>query len=178
MQLRSLTTGPPAAGIDEKSKVASDAREVIEVVYTQEYPKYLRCFFKPFCEVLRSTTPQFSDNSEHKLRNTILDILHRLPQTDLLKPHVPELFEVLHTRVLAVDNQENGLIAIKIVFDLQKNFRGQYEREAQPFLDYVVQVRAAGTGWGEVMGGPCCCCCCPCPDAPPTHTLCPSPHRP
>lgn len=43
-------------------------------------------------------------------------------------------------QVLTTDNDENGLICIRIIFDLLRNFRPALENEFQPFLDFVCKI--------------------------------------
>ncbi|WJX55827.1 non-specific serine/threonine protein kinase [Trifolium repens] len=80
--------------------------------------------------------PQFVDNPEHKLRNIVVEILNRLPHSEVLQPFVQDLLKVA-MQGLTTDNEENGLICIRIIFDLLRNFRPTLENEVQPFLDFV-----------------------------------------
>lgn len=41
---------------------------------------------------------------------------------------------------LNLDNQDNAVLAVKIVFDLHRTFRSQLEVQAAPFLDFVIKV--------------------------------------
>ena len=129
----------PSTPIEEKSKLVGDLRDSIEVVLTSEYPNFLQAFFKPFCDILRTVPAQTSDTAEHKLRNSILDILNRLPQNDFFKPYVQEMLDVCTSTLQ--DNQDNAVIAIKMVFDLQKTYKPQLEAQAGQFLEFVCQVR-------------------------------------
>ncbi|KAL0449734.1 UNVERIFIED_CONTAM: Transformation/transcription domain-associated protein [Sesamum latifolium] len=92
-----------------------------------------------FCNSISITKPQFADNPEHKLRNIIIEILNRLPHSEVLRPFVQELLKVA-MHVLTADNEENGLICIRIIFDLLRNFRPSLETEVQPFLDFVCKI--------------------------------------
>ena len=38
------------------------------------------------------------------------------------------------------DNEDNALVALRILFDLHKNYRPKLEAEVQPFLDFVIRV--------------------------------------
>ena len=120
-------------------KLANELRDGLEIVFTGEYANYLQAFFKPFCEILRTIPPQLSDSPEHKLRNTVLDILSRLPQNDAFKAYVTETCDVCMA-AMQTDNQDNAAIAVKILFDLQKTFKSQLETQAGLFLDFVCKV--------------------------------------
>ncbi|CAI7886248.1 unnamed protein product [Closterium sp. NIES-54] len=82
---------------------------------------------------------QFVDNLEHKFRNVVLEVLNRLPHSEALQPYVPELLRVALT-VLATDNEDNAMVALRIIFDLHKNFRPKLEHDVQPFLDFVCKI--------------------------------------
>ena len=78
------------ATCDSLIQVATEVRDCIEIAHTSEYKKFLHFYFPAFEHVLRKRTkPQFVANKENKLRNSVVEILHRLPQNQTLKEHVP-----------------------------------------------------------------------------------------
>lgn len=120
--------------------MAMDVRDSLEIAHTAEYLNFLKCYFRAFSIILlQITKPQFIDNPEHKLRNIVVEILNRLPHSEVLRPFVQELLKVA-MQVLTTDNEENGLICIRIIFDLLRNFRPTLEHEVQPFLDFVCKI--------------------------------------
>ncbi|XP_059645489.1 uncharacterized protein LOC132287044 [Cornus florida] len=121
-------------------QMAMEVRDSLEITHTGEYLNFLKCYFRAFSAILyHITKPQFVDNPEHKLRNIIIEILNRLPHSEVLRPFVQELLKVA-MHVLTTDNEENGLICIRIIFDLLRNFRPTLENEVQPFLDFVCKI--------------------------------------
>ena len=86
--------------------------------------------------LMQMTKPQSTENVEHKLRNVVLDILNRLPHSEVLRPFVQDLLKVA-LQVLTQDNEDNAIVAIRIIFDLLRNFRPTIETDVQPFLDFV-----------------------------------------
>lgn len=120
--------------------LAVEVRDSLEIAHTAEYLNFLKCYFRAFSVILlQITKPQFVDNTEHKLRNVIVEILNRLPHSEVLRPFVQDLLKVA-MQVLTTDNEENGLICIRIIFDLLRNFRPTLETEVQPFLDFVCKI--------------------------------------
>ena len=133
--------------INMRRRTINDLRERIEIVHTSEYQNFLRYLFPAFLKVLRTQSGhstgihgnppvQFIDNDENKFRNTVMEILNRLPNNDALKPYVPHLLD-LSMLILETDNEENALISLRIIFDLHKNYRPTLEHKVQPFLDFV-----------------------------------------
>ena len=120
----------------DRLKSVTDLRERIEIVHTSEFSRFMDILFPVFEKSLYSHSPQMVDNMENKFRNVLLEILNRLPNNDVLKPFVPDLLK-LAMSVLKVDNEDNGLICLRIIFDLHKNYRPSLEIFVQPFLDQV-----------------------------------------
>ncbi|PNH02856.1 putative transcription-associated protein 1 [Tetrabaena socialis] len=128
----------PCRPVEERVKVAAELKEGIEIVLTPEYTSFLSTFFKPFCDILRTVPPQPSDTPEHKLRNTVLDILTRLPQNEAIRGHITELYDVC-LNVTQTDNQDNGLPAIKLLLDLQKAYRGFLEAQGGLLAQFIIK---------------------------------------
>lgn len=117
-----------------------EVRDSLEIAHTSEYLNFLKCYFHAFKLILTEiTTPQLVENAEHKLRNVVVEILNRLPHSEVLRPFVQELLK-LSLQVLTNDNEDNALISIRIIFDLLRNFRPTVESEVQPFLDFVCNI--------------------------------------
>ncbi|OAJ42214.1 hypothetical protein BDEG_25701 [Batrachochytrium dendrobatidis JEL423] len=74
-----------------------------------------------------------------KLRNIILEIIHRFPHNEALRQYVLDLMRVLMI-VLREDNEDNGSISLKIIVDLHKNYKMLAEEFVQPFLNIVQEM--------------------------------------
>ncbi|GMI76973.1 hypothetical protein like AT2G17930 [Hibiscus trionum] len=130
----------PDLPIQTRLQMAMEVKDSLEIAHTAEYLNFLKCYFRAFSVILLQVTkPQFTDNPEHKLRNIVLEILNRLPHSEVLRPFVQDLLKVA-MQVLTTDNEENGFICIRIIFDLLRNFRPTLENEVQPFLDFVCKI--------------------------------------
>ncbi|KAG7584206.1 Protein kinase-like domain superfamily [Arabidopsis suecica] len=130
----------PDLPIPTRLEMVVEVRDSLEIAHTAEYLNFLKCYFPAFSVILlQITNPQFIDNPEHKLRNIVVEILNRLPHSEVLRPFVQDLLKVA-MQVLTTDNEENGLICIRIIFDLLRNFRPTLENEVQPFLDFVCKI--------------------------------------
>lgn len=126
--------------IQARLQMVMEVRDSLEIAHTAEYLNFLKCYFRAFSAILlQITKPQFVDNPEHKLRNIVVEILNRLPHSEVLRPFVQDLLKVA-MQVLTTDNEENGLICIRIIFDLLRNFRPTLANEVQPFLDFVCKI--------------------------------------
>ncbi|WVZ66880.1 hypothetical protein U9M48_016041 [Paspalum notatum var. saurae] len=140
MEQHSQRLQEPDLPVQVRLQLAMEVRDSLEMTHTPDYLNFLRCYFRGFSAILTTyTKPQATENSEHKLRNVVIEILNRLPHSEVLRPFVLDLLK-LSLRVLTQDNEDNALLAIRIVFDLLRNFRPTVEAEVQPFLDFVVSI--------------------------------------
>lgn len=130
----------PNISAEARKDLAVEVRDSIELVHSQEYSTFLAHFLPAFSTILTSlTVPQCFDNNVHKTRAIILEILSRLPHTEVLRVRLFDVFN-LAMNVLRRDNEENAATAIHVIFDLHKNFRSHLSDQVQPFLDFVRQL--------------------------------------
>ncbi len=59
----------------------------------------------------------------------------RMPFNDYLKQYAKHLNSLLF-KLIAIENEENVLIAIKIIIEIQKAYRPQFTQEIQQFLAF------------------------------------------
>ncbi|RRT53488.1 hypothetical protein B296_00049840, partial [Ensete ventricosum] len=126
--------------VQARLQMVMEVRDSLEIAHTSEYLNFLKCYFRAFSVILTQlTSPQTTESAEHKLRNVVVEILNRLPHSEVLRPFVQDLLK-LSLAVLTRDNEDNALISIRIIFDLLRNFRPTVEAEVQPFLDFVCNI--------------------------------------
>lgn len=147
----------------DRLQLASEIRESIEIVQTSEYGNFLQHFIRAFNTYLRGTSnegsPYFvqpadrfnTESPSYKTRSVLLEILNRVPTTEVLKPHAGDLLK-LCMHVLDTDDEDNAVIALRIILELHKQYRsprptqgapqmpGPLEGDVQPFLDFVCKV--------------------------------------
>jgi transformation/transcription domain-associated protein len=127
------------ADVNDALKAATELRENIEIVHSTEFPLMLSALLPAFSSVLANRTRPTPDTStaEHKFRNTILDIISKMPANEILRPHAPHLVAVA-IDILNRDYEENALLASRIIFDLYKVYRSLPQDYVQPYVDFVV----------------------------------------
>ncbi|CEG63044.1 Putative Transformation/transcription domain-associated protein [Rhizopus microsporus] len=140
LQIYAHRLSDPDLAIGLKVTIANELRDQVEVFQTSEYPKFLSTLLPLFLDILQNEQPVFISNApEQKLRNIILEIIYRLPQTEALKEYVPELCRTL-MKILRVENEDNAVVCVKIIIDLHRSFRQVLEDQVQPFLDIVQEI--------------------------------------
>ncbi|RKP03126.1 hypothetical protein CXG81DRAFT_9931 [Caulochytrium protostelioides] len=122
-----------------KLAIVSEMRDAIEVVHSMEYGSFLTLMVPPFLQILQdaqlptSTVPSIDE----KLRNAILEVIHRFPQNDVLKPHASEILQALMV-ILRQDNEANAVIALKILIELHKGYKTAVEGHVEEFFEVVL----------------------------------------
>ncbi|KAI9246865.1 hypothetical protein BY458DRAFT_560504 [Sporodiniella umbellata] len=120
--------------------IANELRDQVELFQTLEYPRFLSTLLPVFIDILQNGNPVFtSGTSEQKLRNIILEIIYRLPQTEPLKEYAHDLSAML-MQLIRVENEENAVVCAKIIIDLHRAFRSVLEDQVEPFLEIVLEI--------------------------------------
>ncbi|ORX57551.1 hypothetical protein DM01DRAFT_1302758 [Hesseltinella vesiculosa] len=140
LQVYAHRLGDPNLAVSLKVTIANELRDQVEVFQTLEYPRFLATLIPVFLDILQNGTPVFMSTApEQKLRNIILEIIYRLPQTEPLKEYAPDLCKTL-MHLLRVENEDNAIVCVKIIIDLHRSFRHVLEDQVQPFLDIVQEI--------------------------------------
>ncbi|KAK2145234.1 hypothetical protein LSH36_693g01084 [Paralvinella palmiformis] len=107
------------------------------VVSSPQYPQFLQDSITVFLRVLKDGDPQFiSEQNSQQLRKLLLEIIHRIPANDHLKPYVKPILGLMF-RLLEIDNEENVMVCLRIIIELHKQFRPQISGEVTQFLRFV-----------------------------------------
>jgi|TARA_B100000780_G_scaffold266898_1_gene223507 transformation/transcription domain-associated protein len=127
----------PKVKENELLQLVTDIRERIEIVHSSEYRNFLQFYMPAFEHILTTRVPpQFHVNHLNKLRHNVLEILNRLPSNDYLTQYIDKLI-LLVMHIMEVDNEENALICVRILFALHKNFRPKLKKYVPRFLTFV-----------------------------------------
>lgn len=91
-------------------------------------------------EILRSGEPSFQkDSLEYSFRRVLLEILHRIPSSEVIRPQAVPLFQgMLH--LLRHDNEENGITCCKTMVDLVRSFRSLNEELLNEFMTILHEI--------------------------------------
>ncbi|KAG8763311.1 hypothetical protein FRC12_008615 [Ceratobasidium sp. 428] len=123
--------------IKTKLHAACDIRDSVDQFGQAEAQRFSPVVLPAMLQVLKETPVSFKkDSSEHLLRNTILEIFHRLPVLEQVKQVYSDVVSMM-TTVLREDNEENGVVAVKIIMDANRAFKRDMDTHVQAFLDFV-----------------------------------------
>ncbi|CBQ69344.1 related to TRA1-component of the Ada-Spt transcriptional regulatory complex [Sporisorium reilianum SRZ2] len=124
---------------DAKAKlaIAFELKELLDLFQNLDYALFLKHVVPAFVSLLESTPCSFTaDAPEQRLRHMVLETTHRLPQQEVLKPYADSLMTAMLS-VLRDDNEDNAVLALKVIIDLHRSFKAVLQDQVQPFLELV-----------------------------------------
>lgn len=140
---RSLVTmlGDPSAKDEIKLKATQELSEHFEMITQGNgYQVFLEHSMKVFLRILQDGEPHFiSEFSIQQMRKLILEMIHRMPTSEVFKPYVKPIL-IMCLKLLNGDNEENVLVCLRIIIDLHKQYRPPFHEEIKEFLIYVKKI--------------------------------------
>uniref|UniRef100_A0A670KJU8 Transformation/transcription domain associated protein n=1 Tax=Podarcis muralis TaxID=64176 RepID=A0A670KJU8_PODMU len=126
---------------ETKLKMMQEVSENFEnVTSSQQYSTFLEHIIPRFLTFLQDGEVQFlQEKPAQQLRKLVLEIIHRIPTNEHLRPHTKNILSVMF-RFLETENEENVLICLRIIIELHKQFRPPITQEIHHFLDFVKQI--------------------------------------
>lgn len=123
---------------DKKLKAAQEISENFEtIVQSTSYTAFLEHSIPRFVQYLRDGEPHFvTEVPTQQLRKLLLEILHRIPTNEHLRPHFQSILSLMF-HLLEIENEENVLVCLRIIIELHKQFRPPLQSEIQHFLQFV-----------------------------------------
>ncbi|KAF6007321.1 hypothetical protein HII13_004633 [Brettanomyces bruxellensis] len=141
--LDTFVTKVSAESLDYQTRhsLFSELRDTLESFHgSSEYSRFLNKTIDIFFKELDTVPISFVSNSpEQKLRYLILEILHRLPLNETLEPYAERLLLKL-SKIIREDNEENGILCLKLITSLHKAYKAKVENHVPDFVDFLEAV--------------------------------------
>eukprot|EP00118_Oscarella_pearsei_P018052 m.182608 g.182608 ORF g.182608 m.182608 type:complete len:3843 (+) comp39295_c0_seq28:119-11647(+) len=136
-----LIISDPSHEVEAKIRAAQELSENFDnIVTSPQYAAFLEQAMPRFLTFLREGEPTFIvESPHHQIRKLLLEIIHRIPVSELLKPHAKMILNVMF-RLLETENEENVLVCLKIIIELHKQLRPQFQVEVRHFLQFVQSI--------------------------------------
>ncbi|XP_033222256.1 transformation/transcription domain-associated protein [Belonocnema kinseyi] len=133
--------GDPNSKDELKLKAAQELSENFEVIMcSSQYPGFLDHLMKIFLKILQDGEPHFiSEYNIQQVRKLILEMIHRLPTNEYLRPYVKQILSLM-LKLLETENEENILVGLRIIIELHKQYRPTFNPEIQHFLQFVKSI--------------------------------------
>jgi hypothetical protein len=96
---------PSCSDLKTKLQLATEVKDSIEIVHTAEYSNFLKLYLPHFSRLLSEVPPQKTENTEHKLRNVLLEIINRLPHNEVryCSTYTRNIYRPAHPKQLKCD---------------------------------------------------------------------------
>ncbi|GJE84852.1 phosphatidylinositol kinase family protein [Phanerochaete sordida] len=123
LELRASRIADPGIDLQTKHTVACELRDMIDGVKDADTPKAVHTVINVVVDRLKNTEPSNQkDSTEYAFRRVLVEILHRIPLPETVRPQAPHLCAgLLH--VIATDYEDNAITACKALVDVVRNYR-------------------------------------------------------
>jgi len=132
----------PSLEVKQKGNIAVDIRDNIEsYCQSPQYNAFLTTFVPIFLKILDGAPVFLSNSPEQRLRNCVLEILHRLPMTptEALEAHAAKIVDKL-MGLVKIENEDNAVLCMKTIMDFQRHQTKALADRVQPFLDLIQEM--------------------------------------
>ncbi|KZT26868.1 FAT-domain-containing protein [Neolentinus lepideus HHB14362 ss-1] len=134
LEQRAAFIADPGIDMQRRINSAGELRELIDVVRDSEAARVLPNMITNLLELVRTGEPAFRrDTPEFQLRRAVVDIIHRVPYQESLRPLALTVISGL-LDLLRNDNEENGVTCCKTIIDLVRYFRLVNEEIVSDFM--------------------------------------------
>ncbi|KAJ2091537.1 transcription-associated protein 1 [Coemansia sp. RSA 986] len=123
-----------------KQTIAHELCESLEYIQLQDYSRFVAILWPVIRDLLIKTPPVFvSSAPEQKLRSTLLEIIQRIPHSEVFRPIVLEVVTTLISLV-KIENEENAVVCLKIIYELHRMYRQMLESISLSFLGLATDI--------------------------------------
>ncbi|EGV61555.1 hypothetical protein CANTEDRAFT_131106 [Yamadazyma tenuis ATCC 10573] len=129
---------------DDYKEKHSILRELLDMIETfngaAEYEYFLSNLIPIFLNYLKEVPIVFTSQApEQKLRNSVLEIIHRSIMNETFQPYSEQILDTL-TTILVDENEDNGVLCMKIITSLHKAYKANLGEKAQGFIDVISNI--------------------------------------
>lgn len=128
--------------VKTKGNLAIEIRDSIESsTQAPQYVAFLQHLVPVFLRILDGSPVFISTSPEQKLRNCVLEIIHRLPMNpvEAVEPYAPKIVDKLMSLV-KVENEDNAVLCMKTIMDFLRTQTRALADRVQPFLDLIQEM--------------------------------------
>lgn len=115
-------------------------RDAMETYSASEVVPFVATVLPVLVHLIKSGQPVFEREApEQQLRHLILETIHRMPSNEHVRPLASDLVTTMN-QLLRHDNEENAIVANKIVLDMFRSHRVVLEAPMQVFMDTILEM--------------------------------------
>ncbi|SCU81956.1 LANO_0B04676g1_1 [Lachancea nothofagi CBS 11611] len=129
---------------DDCANSLSTVSEICDIVEpigsSTDYEQFLKAVMPILLERLESTPISLDGGSPmHKLRNSILEVLNRCNMNEVFEPYALDNLTGM-LAVLQEDNEENGVLAMRIITGYFKAYKPALQDRVTAFIDVIMNI--------------------------------------
>ncbi|KAK4050349.1 transcription-associated protein 1 [Microbotryomycetes sp. JL221] len=123
----------PSLDLKVKISLATELRDGIDMFQRDlDVAKFFDAMLPCFINILKTGKPSFMSNTvDNRFRNLLIQILHRLPHVEPLRPHAVSLMQLL-LGLLRTENEDNAVLCMKVIIDLHRTYSRPPQHSDQP----------------------------------------------
>ncbi|KAF8339104.1 FAT-domain-containing protein [Cantharellus anzutake] len=131
----------PSISQEVKRSIATELRDFHDFHRDPaDVTRFISIALPMLIKFLRDGHPSFKKNSlEHQTRIIVLTTIQRFPHSENMKQHVVDI-QNLMVHLLRNDNEDLGVICVKIVIDINRTYRALLEGHIQPFISWIIDL--------------------------------------
>ncbi|KAF2269491.1 hypothetical protein CC78DRAFT_612460 [Lojkania enalia] len=132
----------PNADLRTRGNVAVEIRDQIEnYCQVPQYSAFLTNLVPVLLKILDGNPVFISTSPEQRIRNCVLEILHRLPMTpiEVVEPHALKIVDKLMSLV-KIENEDNAVLCMKTMMDFLRVQTKPLAGRVQLFLDLIQEM--------------------------------------
>ncbi|OAX84193.1 hypothetical protein ACJ72_01444 [Emergomyces africanus] len=124
-----------------RTNIAVELRDSLEQLCSgPSYPIFLAKLWPVFKKILKGDPVFVSLSYEQKLRNCILEILHRLPlDFPDVEPYAGDMVDLL-LELVRIENEDNAVLCMKTIMDLERRQAKATQTRVKPFLELIQEL--------------------------------------
>ncbi|CAG8887656.1 unnamed protein product [Penicillium salamii] len=133
--------GDEKLDVKVRANVATELRDNIEPLCVgTNYPIFLAKLWPVFKTILKGDPVFLSMSYEQKLRNCILETLHRLPMgSPDVEQYAVDMVDLL-MELARIENEDNAVLCMKTIMDLERNQAKATALRVQTFLELIQEM--------------------------------------
>lgn len=140
-QLDNLVTkfGDKSTLLTDKFTILSEIQDLLDGKFGNDFELCINKIVPSLVSGLNEITISFDENSnEHKLRHNILELLNSCFSNQLSEELVNNVLDCL-LNILPKENEENGIICMRILTLLFKSFKNILQEKVEQFICIIIQ---------------------------------------
>ncbi|THH03836.1 hypothetical protein EW145_g5969 [Phellinidium pouzarii] len=140
LESRAGRIADPAIPLKIKMEIAIELKEMVDSVRDVEAARVFPHMLSVLLDTLRNTEPSFrKDSLEYQYRRILIEIIHRIPPSEMFRPHVGNLMTTI-LFILKHDTEDNAVTCLKALHDIIRTMKHLTDEPAAELIQFYLQL--------------------------------------